>query len=69
MNDSQIVKESKSLLGGWPHDSLHMHIGENLGSLLAVEYSFHITLIIAGVILGAFLLTLLRQRDMMEPHM
>ena len=46
-----------------------MHIGENPGSLLAVETEFPITLIFAGVSLGAFLLILLRQRDMMEPHM
>jgi hypothetical protein len=52
------------LISWWPHDSLHIHIGENLGSLLAVEYGFHVTLMIAGVILGAFFLTVLRRRDM-----
>jgi uncharacterized membrane protein (DUF106 family) len=46
-----------------------MHIGESLGSLLAVEYGFHVTLMIAGVILGAFILTLLRQRDMQQHDM
>jgi uncharacterized membrane protein YozB (DUF420 family) len=51
------------LISWWPHDSLHAHIGENMGSFLAVEYGFHVTLMIAGVILGAFILTLLRRRD------
>ncbi len=44
----------------WPHDSLHLHVGENLGQLLVVEYAFHITLMIAGVILAYFFLTLVR---------
>ncbi len=57
------------LISWWPHDSLHLHIGEaNLGSLLAVEYGFHATLMIAGVILGAFFLSVLRRREM-EPRM
>jgi hypothetical protein len=51
------------LISWWPHDSLNLHIGINLGSLLAAEYGFHVTLMIAGVILGAFILTLLRRRD------
>lgn len=51
------------LISWWPHDSLHAHIGENMGSFLAVEYGFHVTLMIAGVILGVFILTLLRRRD------
>lgn len=46
----------------WPHDSLHIYNGMNLGGLLAIEYVFHITLMIAGIILAYFFLTLLRQR-------
>ncbi len=49
------------LFSWWPHDSLHLHVGFNLGGLLAVEYAFHITLMIAGVILAYFFLTLVRQ--------
>jgi hypothetical protein len=45
----------------WPHDSLHIANGMNLGGLLAIEYAFHITLMIAGVILVYFFLTLLRR--------
>jgi hypothetical protein len=50
------------LLANWyPHDSLHIHNGLDLGGLLAIEYAFHITLMIAGVVLALFFLTLLRK--------
>ena len=66
---ASFVSTAWLLISWWPHDSLHLHIGESsLGSLLAVEYGFHVTLMIAGVILGAFFLGLLRRREM-EPHM
>lgn len=32
----------------WVHDNLHMTVGENLNGLLALEYGFHVTLILAG---------------------
>lgn len=50
------------LLNWWPHDSLHVANGMNLNGLLVIEYGFHITLIIAGVILAYFFLRLVRQR-------
>ena len=46
------------LANWWPHDSLHLHNGLNLGGLLAIEYIFHVTLMLAGVILAYFFLTL-----------
>ena len=49
------------LFNWWPHDSLHLHVGLELNGLLAIEYGFHITLMIAGAIVAAFLLTLLRR--------
>lgn len=49
------------LINWWPHDSLHIHNGLNLGGLLLIEYGFHITLMIAGLIVAYFFLTLLRQ--------
>jgi len=54
------------LANWWPHDSLHMHNGLNLGGLLGIEYGFHITLMIAGVIVAYFFLTLLRQKQAMS---
>jgi hypothetical protein len=49
------------LFSWWPHDSLHIHNGMNVGGLLAIEYAFHITLMIAGIILARFFLTLVRR--------
>ncbi len=40
------------LLNWWPHDNLHIHNGMNLQGLLYIEYGFHVTMIIAGVILA-----------------
>jgi hypothetical protein len=49
------------LLNWWVHDSMHIHVGMELNGLLGMEYGFHVTLMIAGVILAAFFLTLLRE--------
>lgn len=49
------------LLNWWVHDSLHLHVGMALNGLLGMEYGFHITLMIAGVILATFFTILLRQ--------
>jgi hypothetical protein len=50
------------LANWWPHDSLHLHNGMNLGGLLKIEYGFHITLIVAGAILVYFFFALMRQQ-------
>lgn len=42
------------LINWWAHDSLHQHNGMNLNGLLGIEYAFHVTLIVAGVILVRF---------------
>ncbi len=43
------------LLSWWAHDSLHLHYeGGAAGALLAIEYGFHVSLMIAGGILVAF---------------
>jgi len=49
------------LINWWPHDSLHLHVGLNLGSLIVVEYVFHITLMLAGVVLAYFFMALFRR--------
>lgn len=55
------------LMSWWPHDSLHLHIGElSLSNLLLVEYGFHVTGMIAAVILMSFFVALLRRRNMPE---
>ena len=51
------------LFSWWPHDSLHVHNGMALDGLLFIEYAFHLTLMIAGVILAWFFLTLQRRPE------
>jgi hypothetical protein len=36
----------------WVHDNLHLHVGMNVPGLLAIEYGFHFTVGLAGLILG-----------------
>ncbi len=48
------------LVSWWPHDNLHIHNGDDLQGLLQIEYGFHVTLIIAAVVLAYSLLTMLR---------
>jgi hypothetical protein len=48
------------LVSWWPHDNLHLHNGLDLQHLLYIEYGFHVTLIIAAVVLAYSLLTMLR---------
>lgn len=40
------------LVSWWPHDTLHMATGLNLQSLLYIEYGFHFTLMVAGLIVA-----------------
>lgn len=47
----------------WIHDSLHTHVGMNINGMLGIEYGFHLTLMIAGVILATFFLTLFRRGE------
>jgi hypothetical protein len=48
------------LANWWAHDSLHVHNGMNLNGLLAIEYGFHVTLILAGVTLARFFVAVVR---------
>lgn len=40
------------LVSWWPHDALHMSNGLNLQALLYIEYGFHFTLMVAGLIVA-----------------
>ncbi|MGH2522515.1 MAG: hypothetical protein ACRDH2_08425 [Anaerolineales bacterium] len=40
---------------------MHTHIGWEYNGLLAIEYGFHVTLMIAGLVVAYFFLTLLRE--------
>lgn len=53
---------SWSLLSWWPHSNLHQtHNPENLSGLLAIEYGFHVTLILGGAVIAYFILMKSRQ--------
>ena len=48
------------LASWWPHISLHGMVGIDLTGLLFVDYSFHLTLIIAAAIVARFFLATVR---------
>ncbi len=51
-----------SLLSWWPHTNLHQtHNPDNISGLLAIEYGFHVTLILGGAIIAYFILMKSRQ--------
>ena len=49
------------LIQWWAHGSLHISVGLDLSGLLAIEYGFHVTIMIASLIMVYFFLTVLRQ--------
>jgi hypothetical protein len=51
------------LVSWWPHDNLHIHNGDDLQGLLYIEYGFHVTLMLAGIVLAYSLLTMLKPSD------
>lgn len=51
------------VLGNWViHDSLHIANGHNLWGLIAIEYAFHGTLIVAGAILAWTMVAVARKQ-------
>ncbi len=51
------------LVSWWPHGHLHQVVGENFQGLLYIEYGFHVTAILAGLVLAYGFLLLLRQQS------
>lgn len=50
------------VLGNWViHDSLHITNGHNLAGLIGIEFAFHATLILAGLILALGVLQVARR--------
>ena len=48
------------LINWWAHDSFHIANGLDLGGLLLIEYAFHTTLMLAGLIAAAWFVTVVR---------
>jgi hypothetical protein len=46
----------------WLHDGLHM-VNDSTGGLLAIEYAFHVTIMVAGVILAYAVVVLAGDRQ------
>jgi hypothetical protein len=40
------------LISWWPHDNMHKHNGMDLAGLLVIDYLFHGSMIVAGVVLA-----------------
>lgn len=51
------------LVSWWPHDNLHMHVGEDPQSLLFLTYGFHLTLLLGGFVLALSFLSTIRQQN------
>ncbi len=45
-----------ALVSWWPHDGLHMVSGLSIDGLLAIEYGFHVTMMVAAAVVVAALL-------------
>jgi hypothetical protein len=56
------------MINWWAHDSLHLHIGMELNGLLKIEYGFHITLMLAGIILARFFVAMAQGSMTIEPQ-
>jgi len=40
------------LISWWPHDNMHKHNGMDLAGLLAIDYLFHASMMVAGAVLA-----------------
>ncbi len=40
------------LVSWWPHDNLHIHNALNVNGLIVIEYLFHFTVIVAGLVIA-----------------
>ncbi len=49
------------MVSWWPHDNMHIHNDENMQGLLYIEYGFHATLMLTGIILAYCFLSILRE--------
>lgn len=50
-----------SLMQWWPHSNSHRVVGNDYVKLLLIDYGFHVTLMIAAVIIARFFLATLRR--------
>ena len=48
------VSLSWLMVSWWPHDNSHIHNGMNAQGLLYIDYTFHVTIIIASLVLAYY---------------
>ena len=49
------------LINWWPHDNFHRANGFDLTGLIRIEYGFHATLYLAGIVVAWFFIAVLRR--------
>jgi hypothetical protein len=54
------------LINWWPHDNFHRANGFDLAGLVRIEYGFHGTLYLAGMVVAWFFISMLRREDAAE---
>ena len=57
------VSLSWLLVSWWPHDNSHIHNGMNAQGLLYIDYLFHVTIIIASLILAYYFIRVLNENQ------
>ena len=57
------VSISWYLVNWWLHDNLHAINGQNVSGLLAIEYGFHFTMMVAAGILAVFFYRVIRRKS------
>ncbi|MDD5068199.1 MAG: hypothetical protein PHS53_00725 [Candidatus Pacebacteria bacterium] len=51
------------LMNWWPHDNLHRVNGMNLSGLIKIDIGFHITLIVAAIIVAVYFLRAVKRNS------
>ena len=54
------------LISWWPHDNMHKHNGMDLDGLLVIDYVFHVSMMLAGLVLAYNLIRALQSARMPE---
>lgn len=53
------------LVTWWPRDNMHIHNAMNIDGLIVIEYLFHVTLMIAAVVMTCAYFSLLHEKAVM----
>ncbi len=55
------------LVSWWPHDKLHVATGLDPGAHLLIDYGFHVTMILAALVVARFFVVMLRTASAAAP--